>query len=264
MTKRAIGIMDSGLGGLSVWQELVKIMPDENYIYFGDSGFCPYGSKDPEVIISRVKTIIDFFIDNKCKMIIVACNAITASAIDFLRKNYSVPFIGMEPAIKPALTQTKTGSVGVLATERALKGELFNNTKAKYAKGMTVIEQAGIGLVEKVEELDFESESTLELLRKYIYPMLEKNIDFLVLGCTHYPFLQGAIRKITGDKIAVIDPAPAVARHALNMLKKLNLKKEQGNANGSSVFYTTGDAGKMRDILSIIREADYDVRIADV
>jgi glutamate racemase len=181
MSIQPIGVMDSGIGGLTVWQELIKIMPNENYLYFGDSGFCPYGSKDSEEIIPRVKKIINFLIENECKIVVVACNAITAFSIGFLRKNYSIPFIGMEPEIKPALIKTKTKAIGVLATEQALKGKLFYNTKAKYAQGINSIEQVGHGLVEKVEEHDFDSESTMEILKKYLNPMLEENIDFLVL-----------------------------------------------------------------------------------
>ncbi len=252
--------MDSGIGGLTVWQELIEIMPSENYLYFGDSGFCPYGSKDTEEIILRVKTIINFLIENECKIIVVACNAITASSIEFLRKNYSIPFIGMEPAIKPALINTKTNAIGVLATEQALKGNLFYNTKAKYARGINIIEQVGHGLVEKVEAHDFDSESTMELLKKYLNPMLEKNIDVLVLGCTHYPFLQEPIKKILGDNISILNPAPAVARQTLNILEKMKLRMEFGQIPGKSTFFTTGDSEKMKNILSMIKKANYEVK----
>jgi glutamate racemase len=262
--QQPIGVMDSGIGGLTVWQELIKIMPNENYLYFGDSGFCPYGSKDSEEIILRVKTIINFLIENECKIIVVACNAITASSIEFLRKNYSIPFIGMEPAIKPALMKTKTKAIGVLATEQALKGKLFYNTKAKYARGINIIEQVGHGLVEKVESHDFDSESTMEILKKYLNPMLEKNIDFLVLGCTHYPFLQESIKKILGDNISILNPAAAVARQTLNILEKMKLKMEFGKVQGKSTFFTTGDSEKMKDILSVIKKANYEVKSVSI
>jgi glutamate racemase len=257
--QQPIGVMDSGIGGLTVWQELVKIMPNENYLYFGDSGFCPYGSKDPEEIISRVKKIIDFLIQNGCKIIVVACNAITASSIEFLRKNYPIPFVGMEPAIKPALMKTKTKAIGVLATERALKGQLFYNTKAKYGRGIQIIEQVGHGLVESVEAHDFDSESTMEILKKYLHPMLEKNIDCLVLGCTHYPFLQESIKKILGDNISVLNPAAAVARQTLNVLTKMKLRTEFGPIRGESTFFTTGNTDIMKAILSDITRANCDV-----
>ena len=260
MSIQSIGVMDSGIGGLTVWQELIEIMPNENYLYFGDSGFCPYGSKDSDEILPRVKKIINFLIENECKIIVVACNAITASSIEFLRKNYSIPFIGMEPAIKPALINTKTKAIGVLATEQALKGKLFFNTKAKYAQGINIIEQIGQGLVESVEAHDFDSESTMELLKKYLDPMLDKNIDFIVLGCTHYPFLQESIKKILGDNISILNPAAAVARQTLNILEKLKLRMKFGQIQGKSTFFTTGDTERMKNILSRIKKANYDVK----
>jgi len=260
MTKQPIGIIDSGLGGLTVWKELVQLMPNEDYLYFGDSGSCPYGSTDSEEITRRVTTIVNFLIGNKCKMIVIACNAITASSIDVLRKQFQTPFIGMEPAIKPALLKTKTNVIGVLATERALKGNLFFTTKEKYAKGIEIIEQIGAGLVEKVEALDFHSESTVNILKNYLIPMKEKNIDVLVLGCTHYPFLQESMKEILGDKVVIIDPAPAVARHASNILKQMHIKMTPEILKGQSTFLTTGDINKMKSILSLMDASTHDVR----
>jgi glutamate racemase len=260
MSIQPIGVMDSGIGGLTVWQELIKIMPNENYLYFGDSGFCPYGSKDSQEIITRVKTIIDFLIENECKIIVVACNAITASSIEYLRNNYAIPFVGMEPAIKPALMKTKTKAVGVLATEQTLKGRLFYNTKSKYAQGINIIEQVGNGLVERVEANDFDGESTMEILKKYLNPMLEKDIDVLVLGCTHYPFLQESIKKIVGDNVLIVNPAPAVARHTSNILEKMKLRSEFEEIQGISTFFTTGDTEKMKHILSMIKKTNYEVK----
>ena len=259
MIKQPIGIIDSGLGGLTVWKELVRTMPNEDYLYFGDSGFCPYGSKDPEEITRRVKTIIDFLIRENCKIIVVACNAITASSIDILRKIYTIPFIGMEPAIKPALLKTKTKVIGVLATERALKGNLFFNTKQKYAKGIKIIEQIGKGLVEKVEALDFHSESTMGILKHLLNPMIESNIDFLVLGCTHYPFLKESMKKILGGEVVIIDPAPAIAQHTANILKQVKQKKSLEIQKGRSTFLTTGDTNKMQFVLSMMAVTHDDV-----
>jgi glutamate racemase len=260
MIKQPIGIIDSGLGGLTVWKELVQTMPNEDYLYFGDSGFCPYGSKDSEEITLRVKTIVNYLISKKSKIIVIACNAITASSIDILRKNYQIPFIGMEPAIKPALLKTKTKAIGVLATERALKGNLFFNTKKRYAKGIKIIEKIGKGLVEKVEALDFNSESTMEILKNYLNPMIEKNIDFLVLGCTHYPFLQESMKEILGDKVVIIDPAPAIAQHTANILKQMKQKMNTETLKGQSMFLTTGDANKMKSVLLMLEKSNYDVQ----
>ena len=147
-----------------------------------------------------------------------------------------------------------------MATEQALKGALFYNTKAKYAQGINIIEQVGHGLVERVEAHDFDSESTMEILKKYLNPMLEKNIDFLVLGCTHYPFLQESIKKILGDKISILNPAAAVARQTLNILEKMKLKTAFEQTYGKSTFFTTGDTEKLKNILSMIKKANYDVK----
>lgn len=260
MTAHPIGVIDSGIGGLTVWRELVHIMPHETYLYFGDSGFCPYGSKAALDITRRVKKIVDFLVAGRCKLIVIACNAITASSIDFLRGQYPIPFVGMEPAIKPALLQTRTRAIGVLATQQTLKGKLFNRTKATYGRGIAVIEQVGHGLVEKVEALDFDSASTRQLLQTYIQPMIARDIDILVLGCTHYPFLEPCIRRITGDDIAIINPAPAVAQHTASKLEKQQLKIEGRQRPGESVFYTTGNRELLKRILTTVSTGRHEVR----
>ncbi|BBO88671.1 glutamate racemase [Desulfosarcina ovata] len=259
MIVRPIGVVDSGLGGLSVWQTLVRHLPEESYLYFGDSGYCPYGSRTVDDILRRVTRIVDFLVEKECKIVVVACNAITAASIDVLRKNYPVPFVGMEPAIKPASIHTRTGVVGVLATERTLKGKPFSDTRSKYAANVQVIEKAANGLVEKVESLDFDSDSTMQLLNRYIQPMLAENIDHLVLGCTHYPFLQASIRKIVGDGVTVVNPAPAVAQRTSVVLGERKLRHATGEPAGRSIFYTTGDTEKMKHMLLSIEAADCEV-----
>ena len=260
MTTPPIGVIDSGIGGLTVWRELVHIMPHETYLYFGDSGFCPYGSKAASDITRRVKKIVDFLVAARCKLIVVACNAITASSIDFLRGQYPIPFVGMEPAIKPALLQTRTQAIGVLATQQTLKGKLFNRTKATYGQGITVVEQVGHGLVEKVEALDFDSESTIRLLQGYLQPMIARNIDILVLGCTHYPFLAPSMRRILGDDIAVLNPAPAVAQHTANILEMRQLKVDSMSMPGESVFYTTGNRELIKQVLTMVSPGPHVVK----
>ncbi|MDL2330239.1 glutamate racemase [Desulfosarcina sp. OttesenSCG-928-A07] len=250
---RPIGVMDSGLGGLSVWKELFSLMPDEPYLYLGDSEFCPYGSRSSGEIRDRVAKTVGFLMDHGCKAIVVACNAITAASIDFLRQTYALPFIGMEPAIKPASLNTRTGAVGVLATERTLKGELFSSTRSRYARDICVVEKVGTGLVEKVEALDFDSKETLALLETCIHPMLAHNIDHLVLGCTHYPFLQNAIQTLVGDRVTLVNPAPAVALRTENVLRETNLRSHISGETETPVFYTTGDTEKMNRMLSFMR-----------
>lgn len=259
-----IGVFDSGVGGLSVWNEIVKILPDEEIIYFGDSAYCPYGRKTREEIISRVTKIVDFLIDKGCELIVVACNTVTAAAIDYLRNSYCIPFVGMEPALKPAVLNSKTGVVGVLATHGTLKGELYHRTLHKYAAETKVLEQAGDGLVELVESGEIDSDRGETLLRRYIIPMIEQKADHIVLGCTHYPFLIDQIKHIAGDSVTIVNPAPAVAKHTAEILEHKRIcEQKQSTSVVNSVqdayaeyvkrkpdtikyqFYTTGETGNV-------------------
>ncbi len=264
MNGQPIGVIDSGIGGLSVWRELVHVLPDEAVVYFGDSGFCPYGSKSSTVITRRVKKIVDFLIGKRCKLIVIACNAITASSIAFLRGHFAIPFVGMEPAIKPAIRHTRARAIGVLATQRTLEGCLFKQTKATYGGDITIIEQVGQGLVECVEALDFDGESTLQCLRTHLQPMIAENIDILVLGCTHYPFLEPSIRHILGDQVAIFNPAPAVARHAARLLDTRRIKCQPGKQPGESVFYTTGDKTLLKRILETLDSRHHRIIAVDI
>lgn len=228
-----IGVFDSGFGGLSVWIKLIEQLPNESIVYFADSANCPYGPKSQNEIIELSKKITEFLIEKQCKIIVVACNTATAAAIEYLRANYPITFIGMEPAVKPAAQQSKTGNIGILATKGTLEGRLFKETSQKYTHNMNVHIQIGEGLVEKVESGDLNSDSTLELLKKYIHPMLEGNIDHLVLGCTHYPFLTEPIQKITGNKLTIVNPANAIA---LQTKRKLEENKLLNNSNSESNY----------------------------
>jgi glutamate racemase len=264
-----IGVFDSGVGGLSVWNEIVKILPEEEIIYFGDSAYCPYGRKSKKEIILRVTKIVDFLIEKGCGLIVVACNTVTAAAIDYLRKSYDIPFVGMEPALKPAVLNSKTGVVGVLATHGTLKGELYHRTLHKYASDTKVLEQAGDGLVELVESGEINSAKGETLLRRYIVPMIEQNADHIVLGCTHYPFLINQIEHIVGHGVTIVNPAPAVAKHTVEILNQErgvavqhltsqiingdNLSAECDSRrfhNGKYQFYTTGHNGDVIKKLS--------------
>ena len=184
-----IGVYDSGVGGLSVWRELVKLMPDEDYVYFSDAAYCPYGPKDPAFIVERASAVTDFFLEKGCELIVVACNTATAAAISHLRAHYSIPFVGMEPAIKPAILRSRSGVVGVLATAGTFKGKLYLSTLARFAGDVKVIERVGEGLVETVEKGILDGPEVEALVRRCIDPMLEAGADHIVLGCTHYPFL---------------------------------------------------------------------------
>ena len=239
-----IGVFDSGVGGLSVWKELVKLLPDEKYIYVSDNGYCPYGPKPKSDIIERAKKITEFLIDKGVDIIVVACNTATAAAIETLRSTYNIPFVGMEPAVKPAALKTLSGVIGVLATQGTFKGELYLRTLHKFASNTTVLEQIGTGLVELVESGNTNSPEAEQLLRKYIEPMLASGADHIVLGCTHYPFLTEAIKRITGDSVAIVNPAPAIAHRTDELLRdsrNAEAKVCKNDRTGVNLFYTTGE-----------------------
>jgi glutamate racemase len=250
--KNPIGVFDSGLGGLSVWQELVKLMPNEDIIYFADSGNCPYGNRPKAEIIDLSIRNTEFLLAKGAKIIVIACNTATAAAVDILRKQFDVTFIGVEPAIKPAVLQTKTGNVGVLATKGTLESELFLQAKNAYSKGVAVYIQVGQGLVEAVENQVIETEATYELLKKYVQPMLENNVDKIVLGCTHYPFLKPVFDKLLPQNIDLINPAPAVAKHTLRQLKHFDLINKIDNRQPNYEFYTSGNEQVLNDFLKYI------------
>lgn len=239
-SSKPVGVFDSGLGGLSVLLELMKTLPHESFVYFADSGNCPYGPKPAEEIISLSARITSFLLDRNCKAIVVACNTATAAAIDWLRSNYNIPFVGMEPAIKPAALNTKTRSIGVLATAGTFKGRLYIETSRKYASDVNVCYQVGEGLVELVENGKALSDEAEVLLHKYIDPMLECNIDHLVLGCTHYPFFKPLLHKILPAHVEIVDPAPAVARQTLKVLEEKSLMGPNYGSSPSLELYTSG------------------------
>ena len=226
---KPVGVIDSGLVGLSVLRHLINDLQSEDFIYFADSSYCPYGKRSFEEIQKRSCLIVDELINNyDVKLIVVACNTITAAAIDLLRAKYSIPFVGMEPAIKPAALNTKTGVIGVLATEGTFNGRLFKETQEKYASDIKVIIRAGNGLVELIEKGITSGNEIESLLNNYIQPMTEQGADLLVLGCTHYPFLTDTVNKMFPN-LLIIDPAPAVSRHTVNILKEQCLFNNQNN-----------------------------------
>ena len=234
-----IGVYDSGLGGLTVLKELIALPGERDYLYFADSGNCPYGLKTNEFIRRRACLVSSFLAGRGAQMIVVACNTATAAAIKDLRAGFDIPFVGMEPAIKPAILHTRTGVIGVLATAVTFTGELYHNTLEHYiaAQGeIKVIEQVGYGLVEAVESGRIHSPETIALLHKYIDPMLEAGADHIVLGCTHYPFLTEEIEKITVGRATVLNPAPAVARQAAKLYENTAKSSGQWQFFSSSQF----------------------------
>ncbi|MDP3452096.1 MAG: glutamate racemase [Bacteroidales bacterium] len=224
--KLTIGIFDSGVGGLSVWREIIRVLPQYNYLYLADTLYCPYGPRSRDEIIGRATSITDFLITSGASIVVVACNTATSAAISTLRKRYNIPFVGMEPAVKPAASLSKSGVIGVLATKGTLDGDLYQSNLDKYASDTKVIERVGEGLVPLVESGKADDPVTLSLLRSYLEPMIEQGADHIVLGCTHYPFLSEIIAKIVGADITIVDPAPAVARRLASVVAELNINDQ--------------------------------------
>ncbi|MBE6243032.1 MAG: glutamate racemase [Bacteroidales bacterium] len=238
-----IGIFDSGTGGLSVFKEIRKLLPEERYIYFSDNAHCPYGEKSREYIIERSREITRFLLDKGCDIIVVACNTATAAAIAVLREEFPVRFIGMEPAVKPAVKSTRTGVVGVLATAGTLKADKYLNTREKFSEGVKITEHVGQGFVELVEKGCLTGREAEDVVRASLKPVLDEGADRIVLGCTHYPFLWDTIAKIASElyperEIEIIDPAPAVARHLLETMKTEGLIRKDGF---SIILHSSGD-----------------------
>ena len=219
-----IGVFDSGSGGLSVLKEIVRLLPHEEYVYFADNAFCPYGEKTVEEIQARAHAITDRLLAEGAQIIVVACNTATAAAIADLRASYpDIRFIGMEPAVKPAAIGTRTGVIGVLATAGTLKGSKYLNTKGKYEDDVKIVEHVGQGFVELVEAGDLDSPKAEEVVRESVTPLIAECADTIVLGCTHYPFLAPVIQRIAGDDVTIIDPAPAVARQTVKVMQEVGL-----------------------------------------
>ena len=228
-----IGIFDSGVGGLSVFREIRKLLPEERYIYYSDNAHCPYGEKSREYIIDRAREITRLLLSEGADIIVVACNTATAAAIATLREEFQIRFIGMEPAVKPAGMSTKTGVVGVLATAGTLKADKYLNTREKWAEGVKIAEHVGQGFVELVEKGCTSGPEAEGVVTESLKPLLDEGADRIVLGCTHYPFLSETISKTAaiiapGRDIKVIDPAPAVAKHLLEIMKENRLIKKDG------------------------------------
>ena len=203
-TNNPIGLFDSGIGGTSIWREIHELMPNENTIYLADSKNAPYGQKSKDEIIALSEKNTELLLEMNCKIIVVACNTATTNSIKELRAKYKVPFIGIEPAIKPAANNSKTQKIGILATKGTLNSALFNDVVKTYSN-TTIIEQIGSGLVELIENGEINTPKMFQLLQGYLSPMVAANIDYLVLGCSHYPYLIPQIKKIIPNSIKIID-----------------------------------------------------------
>lgn len=252
-----IGFFDSGIGGTSIWKEVQTLLPNESTIYLADSKNAPYGSKPKEAIVALCVKNTEFLLANNCKLIVVACNTATTNAISLLRANYNVPFVGIEPAIKPAALKSTSKTIGVLATRGTLSSSLFHKTMQQYTQGVKIIEQVGDGLVPLIEEGKIATPEMELLLKKYLEPMLIHQIDYLVLGCTHYPYLIPVLQKLLPPEVTIIDSGAAVARQTKSLLVKNNLVNDVVQ-DGKHQFYTNKDAAILKDFLKDSR-ADLNV-----
>lgn len=244
-----IGIFDSGIGGTSIWKEITNLLPNENTIYLSDSLNAPYGEKTKNQIIDLSKKNTDFLIKKHCKLIVVACNTATTNAIKILRSSYAVPFIGIEPAIKPASLKTKSKIIGVLATKGTLSSELFEKTSNSINSDITIREIEGKGLVKLIESGKINSPEMTNLLRKYLDPLIDFGIDCLVLGCTHYPYLIPKIKSIIGENIEIIDSGQAVARQTKAILNQNEILNSSKN-NIEHYFYINKDKSILKNVIS--------------
>ncbi len=256
MNVQPIGIFDSGVGGTSIWQEVHRLLPNEKTIYLADSINAPYGPKGPDKILELSIKNTEILLNKGCKLIIVACNTATTNAIDYLRSTFNVPFIGIEPAIKPAALQTKTNAVGILATKGTLSSALFSKTSNLFASNINVIEQVGEGIVELIEGGWLYSEDMRALLLKYLKPMIAANIDYLVLGCTHYPYLIPLLIELLPEQVKIIDSGAAVAKQTKTILEQHNLLNPQ-EEKVIPEFYTNGDTQVMASLLDEIYPVTY-------
>ena len=223
MDDRPIGIFDSGVGGTSIWKEIERLLPEEDTLYLADSQNAPYGDRPKAKIIALAENNAQHLIDQGCKLIVVACNTATTNAIAVLRGKYDLPFIGIEPAIKPAALGSTSKVIGVLATKGTLSSALFANTTETHAGGIGIVEQVGTGLVPLIEAGKAESKEAEMLLRRYLEPMLRAGMDHLVLGCSHYPYLMPLLKKLLPSTVKVIDSGAAVARQTKAVLERKGL-----------------------------------------
>jgi glutamate racemase len=255
-----IGIFDSGVGGVSVLRAIRQQMPGESIIYLGDQGHVPYGSRSREQIQSFSEAITRFLLAQGAKIIVVGCNTASAAALRYLREKFpDIQFVGMEPAVKPAAERTQTGKVGVLATPATFQGALYASVVERFANGVELFQDTCPGLVQKIEQGRLNSEETRRILEDALLPMIEKNIDTVVLGCTHYPFVIPLIQQIVGESVRVIDPAPAVAKQTARLLEARGMRNKS-ESKGQIKCYTSGNPGAFKSLLPMLLSESAEVQ----
>jgi glutamate racemase len=243
-----IGIFDSGVGGSSIWQEIHKLLPLEHTIYLADSRNAPYGNRSAEEISDLSHKNVEKLLAMGSKIIVVACNTATTNAIVALRENFDIPIIGIEPAIKPAALKTASKSVGILATKGTLSSALFSKTAKEFTKDIHVVEIIGEGLVPLIEAGNLDGPEMVSLLKKYSEPLLAANVDYLVLGCSHYPYIIPLLKKLLPPHVTIIDSGEAVARQTKTVLQSLNLLREE-TQKPELKFFTNASTDTLKFLL---------------
>lgn len=245
-----IGVFDSGVGGISVLRALVKALPHERFVYIADSAYAPYGERSAPEVVERSHRIMQQLFTHQVKAVVIACNTATVLAVDSLRAHVNIPIVAIEPAIKPAVLASKSGVVGVLATSHTIASPSVARLCALWGQQANILLQACPGLVEQVEAGHIDSAHTQQLIRGYLTPMLVQGVDTVVLGCTHYPFLQDIMQNIAGDTVRFIDPAQAVAKELQRRLAQHLAPAQPVQSISQCDFYTTGDAAQAQHVIS--------------
>jgi len=247
MENSPIGVFDSGIGGLTVLRELLAELPEEDFIYFADSKNAPYGPRSVDEVKALSSRIVSFLVSKGCKIVVIACNTATAAAVYAMRKEFKVPIVGLEPAVKPACLKTKTRHVGVLATEGTFRGAHFKNTSEKYKKYVSLHLEIAKELVDLAERGIFSGDVVDAAIEKYIAPLKENNVDHIVLGCTHYPFFRPIIERLAGNDIKIIDSSEAIARRTKDILMTMNMLRID-NPSRSIKLYSSDSPEKITKI----------------
>ena len=247
MNNNPIGVFDSGVGGLSVLLEIQRLLPNETTVFVADQAYVPYGGKTKEELISRVTKILEFFKEKNVKAVVMACNTATVYTIDVMRQKFDFPIIGTVPVIKTIVSLTKTGKTAVFSTPGTAKSPYLQELIKKFANNVSVECIGGSNLEELVEKGEISTDQTFRILQKHLKPLVERGIDAIALGCTHYPFLKEKIQRIVGQKVKIVDSGGAVARRLKEVLTNENMLSAQ---KGTDLYYTTGEVEKFEKVAS--------------
>lgn len=253
MNTQPIGVFDSGVGGLSILLEIQKLLPNETSIFVADQAYVPYGRKSKEELIERVGKIMDFFVKNEVKAVVVACNTATVYTIDEMRKKYNIPIIGTVPVIKVIARMTRTGKTAVFSTPATAKSPYLAKLIEEFAPNIVVEKVGGSNLEELIENGNINDPAILERLKFHLLPLVKDGVDAIALGCTHYPFLKEKIKRVVGSKVKIVDSGGAVARRLSQILEIENIKSSK---KGVDLYYTTGDKDKFDRVSSELIKKD--------